>query len=467
MNLKNAKVEGMNPLWTNQQISEIFNVIFHRSWQSFGVSIDSRTINDNDIFFAIEGENFDAHDYLNDVFAKGAVIAFVQRIPEGFDENDERLVLVDNTLTALQKLAKYRRDEFKGKIIGITGSVGKTTTKEMVACALSGQGKIFATQGNFNNHIGLPLCLARMEADCDYGVFEMGMSAKGEIAFLGKIARPDVTIITNVENVHLEFFESLKEIAEAKSEIFENLNSPSVAILNANSHYFEYQLQQAKNADRQIIYGEKNDVDFQLVSVENENEQSNIKAKINGKELTYKLKFTAKHHAINSLGVLACVSAVGANLELAAKNLFNIEPKNGRGKSILVNKNNKKYTVIDDCYNASPISVTAAIIDLGKKQGRKIAILGDMFELGKNAKEFHKELASYIINSRIDKVFTVGNLMKNLFEALPNEIKSLHCDNSDIMKKEIFQKIQDSDVILIKGSRGMRMEKIVKEITEN
>lgn len=452
-------------LWSSTEISSIFDVKFNQEWTSEGVSIDSRTINKGDIFFALKGENFDAHDYLDKVFDKGAVVAFVQRIPEGFDVYDERLVLVNNTLLSLQKLAINRRDNFKGKIVGITGSVGKTTTKEMLHCALENQGKVFATQGNLNNHIGLPLCLARMPSECDYGIFEMGMSAKGEIRLLGEICKPDVAIITNIEKVHLEFFESLKEIAEAKSEIFDNLNSPSCAIVNSESNYYDLQYEKASKADKRLVFGLKDNDNFVLQTFEQSEEISSIQAKFDNNIIKYSLKLNSKHNAINSLGVLLCVHALGADVYKSADNLFGLELKSGRGKILKVTKNNIKYKVIDDCYNASPASVKASIFELGKINGRKIAILGDMYELGDDAVKFHKNLKEDIINANIDKVFTVGSLMYNLFESLPENLKGIHCDNSSQMKEKIVSFIKDDDTILIKGSRGVRMENIVENIS--
>lgn len=440
-------------------------------WEATGISIDSRKIQAGDLFIAIVGENTDGHQYVKSALENGAVAAVVNYVPEGLSD-DANLLVVEDTFEALWSLARFSRKRLKGKVIMVTGSVGKTTTKEMLAHALGSQGKIHATIGNLNNHYGLPLTLCRMLADTDYAILEVGMSSAGEISPLSVLAQPDVVIITTVEAVHLEFFDSVEGIATAKAEVFDGLIEGGTAVLNRdNPHYlFLKKNASAKGVKNIVTFGQGQDANLRLDEYKESLEYSSIKASVNGKSLEYKLGVFGKHHALNSLGVLALVNAVGANIEQAADSFVSFEAKEGRGKRLTVDGKFGKVTIIDDTYNASPASVAASLKVLGDikmlHKNRIIAVLGDMFELGETAPKMHADLAKNIIDNNVDVVFTAGKLTQNLYNALPDKIKGGNKEESVDIAKDVFKSLKNGDVILVKGSRGMKMENVVNYIAQ-
>lgn len=452
-------------LWTSSDAEKATGGKATNKWKATGVSIDSRKIEPGDLFIAIKGENFDGHDFVKDALAKGAAAAVVTHVPNGVSK-DAPLLVVGYIMSALQDLARFSRARIKGKVVGVTGSVGKTSTKEMLATAFKGQGKVYFTEGNLNNHFGLPLSLARMPANTDFGIFEIGMNHSGEIIPLTKLARPDVSIITTVEAVHLEFFKSVEEIADAKAEIFTSMGEKQTAVLNFdNPHYKRLEASAKKAGIKKIVsFGAQKGADFRMESYAEKAGKSVIALNANGEILNYKLGMSAKHQALNSTGVLAVVKAAGGSLEKAAKNLAKLEAKPGRGKSYEVNFQGKLITIIDDCYNASPASVSAALDNLGsrKVKGRKIAVLGDMFELGDNAPELHKGLSKKIVDNNIDLLFTAGKLTLNLYNAIPEKIKGGTSETSAELGNVLVKSLKEGDVLLVKGSRGMRMENVIK-----
>lgn len=452
-------------LWTSADAEKATGGKNTCKWKATGVSIDSRKIEPGDLFIAIKGDNFDGHDFVKDALKKGAAAAIVTHIPEGVGK-DAPLLVVKYIMSALQDLARFSRARIKGKIIGVTGSVGKTSTKEMLAAAFKGQGKVYFTEGNLNNHFGLPLSLARMPANTDFGIFEIGMNHPGEITPLSKLARPHVAIITTVEAVHLEFFKSVEEIADAKAEIFAAMGKKETVVLNFDNPHYKRLQSSAKNAGikKIISFGIKKGADFRMDSYSEVAGKAVIKLDANGDVMNYKLGIASKHQALNSAGVLAVVQAAGGDVTKAAKNLGKIEAKAGRGKSYDINYDGKSIAIIDDCYNASPASVSAALDNLGarKVNGRKIAVLGDMFELGDNAPELHKGLSKKIIDNNIDLLFTAGELSLNLYNAVPEKIKGGTAANSSDLGKVLAKSLKTGDVILVKGSRGMKMENLIK-----
>lgn len=432
-------------------------------WNATGVSIDSRKIEAGDLFIAIPGERFDGHNFVKDALNMGAAAAIVTHIPDGITDAAP-LLIVKNIMNALQDLGRFSRNRMKGKIIGVTGSVGKTSTKEMLGLAFKGQGKIYLTEGNLNNHYGLPLSLARMPANTNFGIFEIGMNHPGEITPLSKLATPDVSIITTVEAVHLEFFKSVTEIADAKAEIFDGMKARSTAVLNFDNQYYNKLAKAAKLSDLKIIsFGEKEGADFHIISYEEKSGKSLIKLSTDNNIISYSLGMTGKHQAINSAGVLAVVSAAGGDVKKATANLAKFEAKSGRGKVFDINYQNKLITIIEDCYNASPASVTAALDNLGrqKTKGRKILVLGDMFELGKDGPELHKNLSKKLLENNIDLLFTAGELTLNLYNAIPNVKKGGTAKDSESLGIVLANSLEAGDIVLVKGSRSMKMEKVI------
>ena len=427
----------------------------HIHWQAHGISIDTRTIQPGNLFVAIKGENFDGHDFLQNAKEKGAIAALIEKEID----IDLPTLIVGDTLSVLQNLAKYKRQSSHTKMIAITGSVGKTTTKEMIYHALSCHGKTYRNVGNLNNHIGLPLSLLNAPDDAEYIILEMGMNHAGEIKELTNIMQPDVAIITNIGPVHIEFFTSIQEIAQAKAEIF--VNTKGKVILNQGSEYYNYLYDDAKRYAQiqEIITVGKNDTaDIKLISSESSYIQ--VSTKQNG-HVEYYLTVGYQHIIENSLLALAVVQALELDIKISADNLkkFNLE----KGRGYLHHKNG--ITIIDDSYNASPPSVKAALQTLATFQGRKIAILGDMLELGKNSKILHEGLAREVNHYKIDVVFTVDKYMKYLSDVLSLKIRGQHFDNAD--EVDLTAYLRKGDVILIKGSRAVKMEKIIQKLLLN
>ncbi len=456
------------PIWTSNEAELATGGVSSCKWQAFGVSIDSRKIEPGDLFIAIPGENFDGHDFVNEALKKGACAAMVSKTADNFAK-DAALLIVDDVMIALHNLAKFSRKRMQGKIIAVTGSVGKTSTKEMLAVALEGQGNVYCTIGNLNNHFGLPLSLARMPSATKFGIFEIGMNHPGEITPLTKLARPDVAIITIIAAVHLEFFKSLAEIADAKAEIFSGMQPEAHAILNFDNEFYANLAQAATNNGIKNItsFGEKNGADYRLLDYAEKSGQAIIKLGMNGDVIEYSLGIIGKHQAINSTAVLAAVNAVGADVNQAARNLKNITAKSGRGNTYTINFHGKTVTIIDDCYNASPVSMAAALDNLGNMtiKGRKIAVLGDMFELGPNAPLLHQNLNKKLLENKIDLLFTAGELMLNLFKAVPQQLQGISAKNSAELGIMLAKHLESNDALLIKGSRGMKMENVIKALS--
>jgi UDP-N-acetylmuramoyl-tripeptide--D-alanyl-D-alanine ligase len=456
------------PLWLAQEISEVIGTPIANTINATGVSIDSRLVKPGDIFFGLQGET-NGGQYSLDALQKGAVFCIVDQLPANASQLvDNKIILVDDAYEILLKFARFSRQRMQGKIIAVTGSVGKTSTKAMLNLAFSAQGETFVSQGNFNNHFGLPLCLSQMPSSTEYGVFELGMNAAGEIRWLTELAQPHVSIITTVDAVHLEAFSSVSGIAEAKSEIFEHTKQDGFAILNADNPYYPICQNKAQQYGLQIYTASLNSQQASvfLHSARANNNSLEIVASCFGKIVNYSIETTSEHYIINSLLTLAAVYAAGAELECAALNLSNFSPLQGRGQVISIAERN--IILIDESYNASPIAVKAALHSTkNHKNRRKIAILGDMKELGKAEEDLHISLCDDIILNEIDKVFTVGKLMQRLYEKLPNELKGAHADTAQEMSLKIKDYTQDNDVILVKGSYSMQMKKVVDAIINN
>lgn len=452
-------------IWNAESLSEALGITnIPANIEINSVSIDSRNIKPKSLFIGIEGENFNGGEYAAESLKKGAVLAIVNKNVKVSSDLKTQVIQVDDTLEVLNKLAAYSRKRVKGSIVGVTGSVGKTSTKEMLSLALSQQGEVYISEGNFNNEYGLPLSLANMPQDTDFGIFEMAMRGPGQISELSKLSRPEVAIITNIEPVHLEFFNSTAGIADAKSEIYDGMEK-GYAIINADNPYYQIINSKAVQKKLQIItFAENNKANFQLIYYAPNNNTSEITTEVFGVDMHYTIGLTGKQHAMNSLAVLAAVHALGGDVQNAAYQLRYFKAQPRRGEIIV---NNKGVTIIDDSYNASPASVQYALENLHnfrKSATRLIAVLGDMRELGHNGPQYHKDLMGCIVKLGIDEVFTVGDLMHHLHEALPANIKAAHTNNSQEMAALIAKEIKSGDVIMVKGSFSMNMNLIVKAI---
>ncbi len=437
------------------------------------VIIDSRQKTNNGLFIALIGENNDGHNYLKQAFNNGAIGAIVQKIPEQF-KKDSRLILVKDTNKSLIDLANYSRSIFKGTIIGVTGSVGKTSIKEMLKSILSSKNKVFANYGNLNNHFGLPLSLCNLPENYDYGILEMGMNNLGEINFLSKIAKPNIAIISSVVAAHIGNFKNEQEIALAKSEIFNGLTNNGHIILNKDNKHYDFLISQAlKNNIKQsniISFGKNKDSNILLESFNAISPTaSQVNISINQKKIGYTINNINEATIINSLVSIGVLTALKENIDNYLPSFNKLTTPKGRGNIIKTTHNNISLTIIDDSYNANLTSVIAGLKFLSnlKEQNpnsRTIAIIGDMLELGDKAIIEHKSIAKYIDQFNIDKVLLVGKLTKNIIPQLKKEKFISHFENSSNLANNINNIVKNNDILLIKGSRGTKMEVIIDNL---
>ena len=464
----------MTALWTSQQAMEATGGTVSTDWTAGGVCIDSRKIEKGDLFIAIVGPNNDGHDYLENAHKAGAAAAMVdQDHAEAAATIGIPLLVVEDCYKGLTDLAKSARNRTKAKIIGVTGSVGKTGTKESLAKSLSAFGKCHATIGNLNNEFGLPLTMARMPADCDFAVLEMGMNHPGEIEPLSLLARPHLAVITTVQPVHLEFFEGVHDIADAKAEIFAGLEKNGQLLLPRDHPLFHYLRGKAvaMEIDEAGIFGfgAHWEADFQLTDYVLKDLVGEVSAEAQGEKLTYELGMPGFHWAINSLIILGTAKLWGLDLAKAMKPLADLKPSKGRGARAKVHlPDGGSFTLIDESYNASPAAMKAAFNVLGHsaigEDGRRIAILGDMLELGRDGPSLHANLAKDLEKDHIDRVFTVGPIMKHLKNALPADRQAGHSLKSEEMVQPVLDAVQDGDVVMVKGSLGSNMAPIVQAL---
>ncbi len=435
-----------------------------------GISIDSRTLGPGDAFFAIAGDNRDGHDFVEAALTAGAALAVVAADKRNSLPANGSYLVVDDVLEGLRELAKAARARTDAKIIGVTGSVGKTSTKEALHLVLSREGKTHASAASYNNHWGVPLSLARCPQDARFAVFEMGMNHSGEIGPLSQLVQPHIAIITTVAPVHLEYFKSVGEIADAKAEIFEGLQPGGAAILNRDNDLFARLSVRAQAAQvgRIVAFGEHADADARLIDCALQPASSTVRASILGEPVTYKLGAPGRHLVLNSLAVLAAAKLAGADLAIAALALAELKPASGRGTRIDLHVPGGSALLIDESYNANPVSMRAALDLLGQAalgpRGRRIAVLGDMLELGAEAEELHRALVEPVIANDVDLVFCSGPAMRNLWQALPSDRRGGYAEDSKGLEPQVLDAVRSGDAIMIKGSNGSKMAPIVKAL---
>ena len=435
-----------------------------------GLSIDSRTVVAGEAFFAIQGENRDGHAFVEAALARGAALAVVASGKRTAFAGDAPLLLVDDVLAALYDLARAARARSKARIVAVTGSVGKTGTKEALRLALSRSGQTHASAASYNNHWGVPLSLARMAASTRFGVFEIGMNHADEITPLTALVRPHVAIVTTVEPVHLEYFGTLEAIADAKAEIFSGLESDGTAVLNRdNSQFVRLQDAARKTGARIVSFGEHPQADARLLRCSLREDCSTVNAMIFKDEVTYKVGAPGRHLVLNSLAVLAAMSLAGADLALAALAMAELQAPVGRGaRAPLTLPNGGSALLIDESYNANPASMRAALSVLGHaplgKRGRRIAVLGDMLELGDEGAAMHRGLLDPIVDAGVDIVFCAGPLMQKLWESMPAHLQGGYAPTAPELEPGVRGVIRDGDAVMIKGSLGSRMGPIVKSL---
>ncbi|MBA9067284.1 UDP-N-acetylmuramoyl-tripeptide--D-alanyl-D-alanine ligase [Methylobacterium sp. RAS18] len=440
-----------------------------------GASIDTRSLEPGDLFFAIRGEARDGHDFVRAALEKGAGAAVVAEARAKEFEGAGPVLAVpgegdDPVLDAMRRLGLAARARTGAAIVAVTGSVGKTGTKEALRHVLSAQGATHASVASYNNHWGVPLTLTRMPEATRFGVFEIGMNHGAEILPLTAMVRPDVALITTVEPVHIEHFRSLSAIADAKGEIFSGLKPGGVAVINRDNPNYERLLAHAhaSRAGRVITFGEHAAADVCAHRILTRPDVSVVDATVMGVPVTYQLGTPGRHVAMNSLGVLACIHALGADLARAALSLASLKPPVGRGERTALRIGDGEAFLVDESYNANPASIRAALatlagIDTGAK-GRRIAVLGDMKELGATGEALHRELADAVAANGIDLVFAVGPLMAHLFEALPMTVRGTAAPTAEGVTDAVLATLRPGDAVMVKGSNSMRMVRIVEAV---
>jgi UDP-N-acetylmuramoyl-tripeptide--D-alanyl-D-alanine ligase len=456
-------------LWTSEEAALTTGGSVEGAWRTFDVSIDSRTIGPGDLFVALKGPNFDGHSFVADALSKGAAGAVVAHRPHDLEEGAPLLFVAD-TFAALQDLGRAARARSEAHIIGVTGSVGKTGVKEALRLVLGRQAATHASVGSLNNHWGVPLSLARMAPWARFAVFEMGMNHAGEIAPLTRQIRPHVCAITTVDAVHIENFPSVDAIADAKAEIFLGLVPNGTAVLNRDNAHFERLRRRAMEAgiDRIFAFGRSSQADVCLRSAKEDSLGATVEVDAFGIRLAYRIRVTGSHWVTNSLCVLASVQALGADVGAAAAALADFLPPKGRGLRTRVALPRGCFDLIDDSYNASPPSMAASFQVLGRSRpgngGRRIAVLGDMLELGDDAPELHAALARPLIENGVDLVYTAGPMMEHLRAALPAAMRAAHEANSAALAPEVAAAVRPGDVLTVKGSAGSRMRTVVEAL---
>ena len=455
-------------LWTKESVCGATGGTGGGDWFASGVSIDSRTIEPGDLFIALKGPHTDGHEHVSQALANGAAAALIDHRQNGEVENG-KIVTVANTMTALNKLGKAARDRSSAKIIAVTGSVGKTGTKDALRNALNLQGKTSASAHSYNNQWGVPLSLARMPADAEYGVFEVGMNHSGEIKLLSQMVRPHLAIITTIEPAHIEFFHSIEEIADAKSEIFIGMMDGTAILNRDNPHYVRVAKQaRSPNIKRVLSFGEHPEADARLISRVADCSGNNVEAVICGRRIGYRLGLPGQHLVQNSLAVLAAISAVGADVASAAKTLNELTPIAGRGTRHTIEIDDGNFTIIDESYNANPASMRAAIETLAVMRpgpcAKRIAVLSDMCELGTSSNDYHVELARTLSTCGIDKVYACGKHMAAMFAALPATLKGGFSNSTTELGQTISKKIRAGDVVTVKGSLESGMKTVVDQL---
>jgi UDP-N-acetylmuramoyl-tripeptide--D-alanyl-D-alanine ligase len=437
-----------------------------------GVSIDTRTLAPGDLFVAIKGEASDGHDYVKAAFEKGAAAAIVSEEKAASLRGLGPLFVVRDTLRAMEGLGRAARARSHAKIVAVTGSVGKTSTKEALRVVLGSAGETHASAASYNNHWGVPLTLARFPASARFGVFEIGMNHPGEITPLVDMVRPHVALITTLAPAHLEHMGSMEAISDAKAEIFSGVEQGGLAVIPRDVDLFERLRDAAKGSrvGHVVSFGAHEEADARLISCTPEGDGSRVTARVLGLDVEYRLGAAGAHLAMNSLAVLVAARACGLDLAAATKAMALVQPAKGRGARESLRVGEGRFTLIDEAYNANPTSMRAALALLGQtetgktkkgKSGRRIAVIGDMRELGPDAARLHAEIAQALIENKVDLLFAAGPLSKHLYEAAPEAMRAAWAETSADIETAVLEAIGPGDVVMIKASNGSRMGPVV------
>lgn len=461
-------------LWNAKEAAKATGGEARGDWSVSGVSIDTRTIQPGDLFVALQAAR-DGHDFVAQALEKGGGAALVSRVPDGVSP-EAPLLIVPDVLRALEALGRAARARMEGKVVAVTGSVGKTSTKEMLRTVISGQRRTHAAEASYNNHWGVPLTLARMPRDTEVAIIEIGMNHPGEIAPLARLARPHVAMITTVGTAHLEAFENIEGIAREKASIFSGLMPDGWAVLNGDLDTTPILIDAAEQAGARVLtFGEKASNHHRLTKVDIIDQATIAEARIWRAKALFKVAAAGRHYAQNALGVLAVIRALDLDRALACTDLAQWAPPAGRGmrERLLLDPvdDHLAFELIDDAFNASPVSMAASleVIAAAKPQdnlgrharGRRIAILGEMLELGPDEIALHAGLADLPSMMKLDVVHCVGSRMKALHAALPPEQRGRFAAKSTDLAERAARLVDAGDVVLVKGSKGSKVSLVV------
>lgn len=460
-------------LWRSEDAGAATGGRVTKPWAATGVSIDTRTLRAGELFVALKDVR-DGHDFVAAALAKGAAAALVSRIPDGVPA-DAPLLIVPDVLRALEDLGRAARARTKARVVGITGSVGKTSTKEMLRAVLGGQGRVHAAEASYNNHWGVPLTLARMPEETEFAVIEIGMNHPGEIAPLARMADLDVAMITTVAPAHLEAFDSVEGIAREKASILDGLRPGGVAVLNADIDTAPILRAKAEAVGARVVgFGTSDRAEWRILSVSLSDEATVVRATRRGEALLFKVLSPGRHFAANALGALAVAEALGCDTAIAACDIGRWSPPAGRGtreRIMMDTLEETGFDLIDDAFNANPASMAAALDVLiaavpengiGRlAAGRRIAVLGDMLELGPQEGALHAAIARHPGLEKIAVIHCVGPRMRALWQALPRAQRGDWVETAAELAPRARALIDAGDIVLVKGSKGSKVSQVV------
>ena len=458
-------------LWTSAEAAAATGGRATREFNATGVSIDTRTLQPGDLFVALKDVR-DGHDFVAQALKKGAAAALVSHLPDDVPD-DAALLIVDDVLAALEALGRAARARTGARVVAVTGSVGKTSTKEMLRTVLERQGKTHAAEASYNNQWGVPLTLARMPQDSEFAVIEIGMNHPGEIEPLARLTRPHVAMITTIAPAHMEAFENIDGIAREKAAIMDGLEPGGVAVINADVETCAILQQKARDVEATAVLFGSGAADYHLERVTLADETTICEARAWGERLVFKISTPGRHFAMNGLGTLAAVAALGADAGIAACDIAVWHPPTGRGTREIVlldEQAEAELALIDDAFNANPTSmavsleVLAAATPLDKRAGRRIAILGDMLELGESETDDHVALAALPWIAKIHVVHCVGPRMQHLYDALSPDKRGQWLETAPEMVAMVRKLLRPGDIVLVKGSKGSKVSLVVDAI---
>ena len=462
-----AKFYSNKKNFKNNMLMEIFKNNTLKKINYNGVSINTKTIKKNNLFFAIKGKKNDGHKFVKEAINKGAIKSVISKKINKISK--KKVIKVKNTLSSLNNLARVTRDYSPAQIIGITGSVGKTTLKNLLSFSLKNYGRVHSSPYSYNNKYGVPLSLSNLKNTTDYGVFEIGMDKKGEIDRLSKLVRPEVGVITNIGGAHFKNFNTLYDIAKAKAEIINNIPNGGNIVLNKDSKFFNFFSTKAKKKGINITsFSYKKGADISLLSIKKNKNYFRLKIKVKEKNFLIDSRYSTKNFIKNILACISIISILSLDLNKLEKKLIDFKIPEGRGDIKIIKKFNKKFKFIDESYNANPLSMISAINNMNhynrNKKYQKLALLGDMLELGRKSKKFHKELSIALNKSDIDKIFVYGKHIKGTFDNLSVNKKGKVFKNLNEAHNHFGKILRNNDLLMVKGSNATGLNQFSKNI---